>query len=236
MTEDAAINVTQIALPLTFDHQYSFDNFFMHQAEFVITSLKALIAGNGEQLIGLWGGRDCGKTHLLNACAFYARSGFPGFQLYDATQLVNCEPSQFNDIADDAVLAIDNLDAVCGDRHWEAALYRLINRCRDQQVRLIFSLSEKPQDLSCELADFQSRLSWGLLLELPVADEAEIENIVYRRGKLLGFELSGEVRAYLLTHYPRSLSFQLEILRKLDAASLSSKKKITIPLIKQVLN
>ncbi len=228
--------MTQIALPLTFDRQYSFDNFFSHKAEFIVSSLQAFIANDGEQLIGLWGGQDSGKTHLLNACAFYARSGHPGFQLYDATQLLNCEPSQFDDIVEDAILAIDNLDAVCGNRQWEAAFYRLINRCRDQHVHLIFSLSQKPQDLNCELADFQSRLSWGLLLELPVADETEIENIIYQRGKLLGIELSNEVRAYLLTHYPRSLSTQLEILRKLDAASLSSKKKITIPLIKQVLN
>ncbi len=228
--------MTQIALPLTFDRQYSFDNFFDRQAEFVVTSLKALIGGDSEHLIGLWGGRDSGKTHLLNACAFYARSRYPGFQLYDAVQLVGCEPSQFDDVLDGAILAIDNLDAVCGDRHWEAALYRLINRCRDQHVRLIFSLSKKPQDLICELADFQSRLSWGLLLELPVAKETEIEKIVYQRGKLLGIELSSEVRSYLLTHFPRSLSHQLENLRKLDEASLSSKKKITVPLIKQVLN
>ncbi len=236
MTEETVINVAQIALPLTFDRQYSFENFFTHQADFVVTSLKSLITAEGEQLIGLWGGRDSGKTHLLNACAFFARSHFPGFQLYDATQLVYCEASQFDDLASDAVLAIDNLDAVCGNRHWEAALYRLINRCRDQHVRLIFSLSRKPQDLNCELPDFQSRLSWGLLLELPVADEAEIEKIVYQRGRLLGIDLSSDVRAYLLTHYPRRLSLQLEILRKLDKASLSSKKKITIPLIKQVLN
>lgn len=228
--------MTQIALPLSFDRQYSFDNYFIDRVEFVIASLKALIDAEGERLIGLWGGRDSGKTHLLNACAFYARGHLLSFQLYDAVQLIECEPSQFDEIADGAVLAIDNLDAVCGHRHWEAALYRLINRCRDGHLRLIFSLSQKPQALICDLADFQSRLSWGLLLELPVAQEIEVENIVRQRALLLGIELSNEVRAYLLTHYSRRLSHQLEILRKLDDASLSAKKKITIPLIKQVLN
>lgn len=228
--------MTQIALPLSFDRQYSFDNYFIERVEFVKASLKALIDTEGERLIGLWGGKDSGKTHLLNACAFYARERSPGFQLYDAVQLVNREPSQFDDVADNAVLAIDNLDVICGHRHWESAFYRLINRCRDQNVRLIFSLSQKPQDLSCDLPDFQSRLSWGLLLELPVVNEAEVENIVRQRAKLLGIDLSNEVRSYLLTHYSRRLSHQLEILRKLDDASLSTKKKITIPLIKQVLD
>lgn len=227
--------MTQITLPLSFDRQYSFDNYFIDQADFVINSLKSLIHDDGEHQIGLWGGRDSGKTHLLNACAFYARGVLSGFQLYDAVQLRECEPSQFDDIEDNAVLAIDNLDAICGHRDWEAALYRLINRCRDQHARLIFSLSKKPQDLNCELADFQSRLSWGLLLELPVAEDADIEHIVEQRARLLGISLSKEVRAYLLTHYSRRLADQIQILRRLDLASLSTKKKISIPLIKQVL-
>jgi len=228
--------VTQIALPLTFDRQYSFENYFTDQAEFIISSLKALVDAEGERLIGVWGGSDCGKTHLLNACAFYARERLSRFQLYDAFQLLDCESSQFDDIADEAMLAIDNLDAVCGHRHWETALYRLINRCRDQNIRLIFSLSRKPQNLNCELADLQSRLSWGLLLELPVAQENEVQNIVQQRARLLGIQLSNEVLNYLLTRYPRDLSCQIAILRRLDDASLSTKKKITVPLVKQILS
>lgn len=227
--------MTQIALPLNFDRQYSFDNYFIDQADFVINSLKSLIHGDAEHLIGLWGGRDSGKTHLLNACAYYARGILPGFQLYDAAQLRDCEPLQFYDITDSAVLAIDNLDAICGHRDWEVALYGLINRCRDQHARLIFSLSKKPQDLNCKLADFQSRLSWGLLLELAVVEDADIGSIVERRARLLGITLSKEVLAYLLTHYSRRLADQIQILRRLDQASLSTKKKISIPLIKQVL-
>lgn len=184
----------------------------------------------------MWGGRDSGKTHLLNACAYHARECLPGFQLYDANQFYHSDPTQFDAIADNSVLAIDNLDAICGHRDWEAAFYRLINRCRDQRMRLIFSLSDKPFNLNCKLPDFQSRLSWGLLLELPVATDSELDNIVYQRAQLLGFDLSKEVRTYLLTRYSRRLGDQMKILRKLDDASLSAKKKITIPLIKQVLS
>ena len=90
--------------------------------------------------------------------------------------------------------------------------------------------------MTCALADFQSRLSWGLLLELPVAEENDIENIIGQRARLLGHDLPREVITYLIRHYPRGLGIQLDILRKLDAASLSAKKKITIPLVKQVIN
>jgi DnaA family protein len=52
---------------------------------------------------------------------------------------------------------------------------------------------------------------------------------------MLGIELSKEAIAYLLVHYPRQLSKQIEILGVLDRASLSAQKKITVPLIKQAL-
>jgi len=234
--EVVAINATQIALPLSFDRQFSFDNFISGRDDFVTSSLKALFAPDSESVIGVWGGNDSGKTHLLNACALYAREHSVGFQLYDARQLVDCDPSHFDEFDSDALLIVDNLDAVCGNRDWEAYFYGYINQCRDLNRRLIFSLAKKPQDLNCVLADFQSRLSWGLLLELAVPDDGDIERIIKKRAKLLGLNLSKEVLAYLLSHFSRRLSDQVELLRKLDMVSLSAQKKVTIPLIKQVLN
>ncbi|MDH5355971.1 MAG: DnaA/Hda family protein [Gammaproteobacteria bacterium] len=227
--------MSQIALPLSFDRQFSFENYFTDSASFLVASLTALIEGAGESIIGLWGGVDSGKTHLLNASAQFARERALALQLYDGWQLLDCDPAQFDDIGNDVILAIDNLDALCGHRVWEETFYRLINQSRDQSGRLMFSLSSKPQDLVCELADFQSRLSWGLLLELPGYSDIDIQQVVKLRSELLGIELSKEVLAYLLTHFSRRLSDQIQILRILDKASLSAQKKVTIPLIKKVL-
>lgn len=102
-------------------------------------------------------------------------------------------------------------------------------------MSLLFTLSVNPHFLSCKLPDFQSRLSWGLLLQLPAVVDAEIGNILKFRGALLGIELSKEVVAYLLTHYSRKLSVQIKILRQLDEMSLSAKKRVTIPFIKKAL-
>lgn len=227
--------MAQIALPLSFDRQFSFENYFADSANFVVTSLKALIEGSGESIIGLWGGADSGKTHLLNASALFARENLLVFQLYDGWQLRDCDPSQFDDIDNNVILAIDNLDALCGHRVWEETFYRLINQSRDQGMSLVFSLSSKPLDLVCELADFQSRLSWGLLLELPKYSDIDTQRIVKLRAELLGLKLSKAVLAYLLTHFSRRLGDQIQILRILDKVSLTAQKKVTIPLIKKVL-
>lgn len=229
------IKAVQIALPLAFDRQYSFDNFFSEQGDFVTESLCSLIAGDGESMIGLWGGVDSGKTHLINASAHFARQQSIGFQLYDGAELVQGDPVIFEDLVSCQLLAVDNLDALCGHRGWEQRFYQIINLCNRGELKLIFTTSDNPLQLNCELADFKSRLAWALLFQLPKIQEAGLGDIIQFRASLLGIDLSNEVIAYLLTHYSRDLSEQIRILRILDAASLTAQKKISVPMIKETL-
>ena len=156
-------------------------------------------------------------------------------QLYDGLQLRHCDADEFDGFDFCDVLAIDNLDAVAGDRAWETFFYRAINRCRDGDSRFLFSMSMRPHELDVCLDDFRSRLQWGLLLQLPLHDDAEVRRILHRRAGLLGFELSDEVINYLLRHHPRDLAEQISILQRLDGASLSQQRRVTIPLVKQAL-
>jgi len=201
----------------------------------IIANLKALISAKGESMIGLWGASDSGKTHLINACAHFARQQGKRFQLYDGMELAQCDADDFEDLANCQVLAVDNLDALCGIQKWEERFYQIINSCSNEGLYMIFTLTQNPSQLDCRLADFQSRLSWGLLLQLQMVEEKEIGDIIRRRAGMLGIELSREAIAYLLVHYSRRLSKQIEILGVLDRASLSAQKKITVPLIKQTL-
>jgi DnaA family protein len=238
LDEACPINAVQIALPLTFDKQFSFDNFLSEQSDLFTNNLKSLINSDGESLIGIWGGAGCGKTHLINASAHYARQQSQQFQFYDGSQLVECNPEQFDQFdgfASSETLLIDNLDAICGHLQWEQKFYQLINACKHGEMRLLFTLSMNPQFLDCALPDFQSRLSWGLLLQLPAVVDTEIGEVLKFRAGLLGIELSKEVVAYLLTHYSRELSVQMEILRRLDEMSLSAQKRVTVPFIKLAL-
>lgn len=222
-------------MPLSLDRQYSFENYFASSADLIIDSLKSLVIGRGESQLGLWGSCSSGKTHLLNACAGYAREAGAGLQIYDAMQLLECEASEFVGFEQCDVLAIDNLDAIAGIAAWEERFYQVMNRCRQGEFRFIFSLSVKPQHLACKLDDFRSRLLWGLLLQLPENSEDEIRGIMRRRAELLGMELSSDVISYLLNHHSRNLGSQMQILRLLDNASLLSQRRVTIPLVKQAL-
>ena len=197
--------------------------------------MKALIQGGGEIQIGLWGATASGKTHLLNASADFARKQGVVLHIYDAMQLRQCDANEFEGFSQCDVLAIDNLDAIVGNPQWEACFYQVINRCRDGDYRFVFAMTHKPDDLQTTLDDFRSRLQWGLMLQLPSSDDAEIRQILRRRAQLIGIELAEDVISYLMTHHARNLATQMAILRRLDGASLSQQRKVTIPLIKQAL-
>jgi DnaA family protein len=227
--------IKQIALPLSLDRQFSFDNFVSERAELILSSLRALILGDGEIQIGLWGAASTGKTHLLNASADFARANGVLMQIYDATQLLHCDAGEFEGFSHCDVLAIDNLDALAGQAEWEARFYQVINRCRDGEYRFLYSMTDRPENLPARLDDFRSRLQWGLLLQLPAIDDADIRQILRIRAGLLGIELSDEVISYLMTRHARDLAEQVAILQHLDGVSLSQQRKITIPLVKQAL-
>ena len=194
-----------------------------------------MIQGRGELQIGLWGATASGKTHLLNASADFARKQGVVLHIYDAMQLRQCDASEFEGFSQCDVLAIDNLDAIAGNPQWEACFYQVINRCREGDYRFVFAMTHKPDDLQITLDDFRSRLQWGLLLQLPSSDDIEIRQILRRRAQLIGIELAEDVISYLMTHHARNLATQMAILHRLDGASLSQQRRVTIPLIKQAL-
>ncbi len=227
--------IKQIALPLSVDRQYSFENFISDRTDLIVASLKALVRGDGETQIGLWGTAASGKTHLLNASADYARTKGVVLQIYDAGQLLHCDAMELEGFSHCDVLAIDNLDAIAGNAKWEAFFYQVINQCRDGDFRFVFAMAPKPEDLETTLDDFRSRLQWGLMLQLPSIGDIEIRQILRQRAQMIGIELAEDVISYLMTHHTRSLAAQMAILRRLDGASLSQQRKVTIPLVKQAL-
>jgi len=228
--------VAQIPLPLSFDKRFSFQNYIADNSAYVQHNLKALFDETGEPLVGLWGGTDSGKTHLLNACAHYARHCNVQFHLFDALQLHQAEADNFSDFAYGSVLGIDNLDLLAGNREWEEQFYQLINRVKAGEIRLVFSLSRNPRDIGFKLPDLKSRLMWGLLIALQSPDDEQLTELLKTRAQLLGLVMNYDVLNYLLSHYSRKLSDQMQLLYRLDHASMSKKRKITIPLIRETLN
>nr|MCH9769271.1 DnaA regulatory inactivator Hda [Gammaproteobacteria bacterium] len=109
------------------------------------------------------------------------------------------------------------------------------NRARDNGTRLIIAANQAPLQLNCQLADLRSRLGAGLIFKVQALDDYEKLAALCLRAERRGMYLSPEVGRYVLHHYTRSMPDLTAVLDKLDEASLTAKRRLTIPFVKAVL-
>ena len=189
-----------------------------------------------QQQIFLWVGAETGKSHLLQAvCYELAEQGMHAsylplkvLSLYGLSVLTGLQNTN--------LIAIDDIDSILGDRAWEEGLFNLINQARISGQRLLFSGSQNPRDLKCNLPDLATRLVWGSCYQLPELSGEEKPMMLKLRAKQRGFDLNDHVIDYIYKRYPRDLNSLLDMLDKLDKESLRQKAKVTIPFVKQVLS
>lgn len=225
----------QLPLSLKLRDDAIFDNFFVGDNALLITSLKQFIVDRSEQFIYCYGEDGVGRTHLLQSCCHVANESHRSLFYLSLSDYHAFSPTLFDALEDQDCVCIDDVDAIVGNREWEEALFHFYNRARDHQTQLLVSAKIPPQQLQCALKDLQSRLSWGLVLEVKKLSDHEKMQALQLRAELRGLQLSEEVAQYLVHHFSRNMRDLVLVLEKLDQASLAAKRKLTIPFIKQIL-
>ena len=114
-------------------------------------------------------------------------------------------------------------------------MFHCFNRIREADGRLLVSSRERLSALELGLPDLASRLAWGLRLQLlPLADEDKL-NVINLHSDALGLSLPDDVQQYLLKHHERSMAALIHTVENLQQAALIHKRRITIPLAREVL-
>ena len=223
---------------LTFEFEpeaaLSFDSFWAGDNALVLDRIVALADGRGsDKQLYVHGAAQTGKTHLLfAACQKASRNGYRIAYL-PAADIANS--NALEGLADFDLICIDDLHQLPQHREAEIAVFGLINAQREQQGCLLLSSRQVQTDLGVALPDLRTRLSWGASFGLsPVGDES-LQQALRFRVRHTGSVIGDEVLDYLCTHFSRDLSSMLERLRKLDRAAVQAKRKITIPLVREVL-
>lgn len=196
-------------------------------------ALQSLSRGQ-EAFVYLWGPAGSGKTHLLQAlCQQQGEAGHTVAYLPLAEP--GMAPAMLEGLEAMDLVVIDELDAVAGQAPWETALFHLYNRLGEAGVRLVVAAPVAPAGLGIRLPDLASRLGWGLTLQLSANDDAAKLAILQLRARNRGLELSEEVGNYLLKRCERDMDSLIQLLERLDAASLQEQRKLTIPFVKTLL-
>jgi len=91
-----------------------------------------------------------------------------------------------------------------------------------------------PADLKLR-EDLRTRLAWGHIFGLQVLSEPERRAVLRQAADARGVFLGDEVMDFMLTRFSRDLGSLMQLLEQLDGYALQTKRAITIPLIKSML-
>ena len=225
----------QMALGMWLRESATFDNYVAAENALAIDAIRQACNGESERFIYLWGTEGVGKSHLMQA-ACHALSARGERSVYLPLDEPGLAPEMLEGLEQIALVAVDNLDAIAGQPEWEAALFHLYNRMRDQEQGVLLFASTQPlASLAIGLSDLQSRLAWGLVFQLRALGDDEKLAALQQRADQRGFELSDDVGRYLLHHYPRDMTALFELLAMLDRRSLAEQRRLTIPFVKETV-
>jgi DnaA-homolog protein len=221
----------QLTLGLSLRDDATFSNFYSGNNQALVAHLQNFSHGGGEPFIYLWGAPGTGRTHLLQASCHGAANAI----YLDLTEPA-LQPEILLNIENLPLICIDNIESAAGQPPWEMALFNLYNSAREKQTRLLIAACAPPGQLPWRLADLESRFSGGLVLNLcPLADEEKLLAMQIW-AKRRGLALTAEIGNFLLHHYSRQTGDLFIALEKLDQESMTAKRRLTIPFIKQILN
>lgn len=197
--------------------------------------LEQTASGKQKQSLYLWGESGCGKSHLLQACCKRAAENNISVA-YLPMQVFRDKPASILEGLDQQQLVcVDDLHVIAGDRSWEEALFHLYNALNDREAVMLMTATVSPTGIKIGLADLKSRLGWGLVYQLQSLSEEEKYLLLKRKADLRGFELPDEVIEYLKVHCRRDLHSLLSILDRIDQASITEQRKITVPFVKTLI-
>jgi DnaA family protein len=202
--------------------------------ENALAAVRQLLDETGGSLF-LSGPEGSGKSHLLNALCHAAReNGLAAFYIalkrLPEEAAASLEGLQVLDL-----VCVDDLDAVAGNPVWENALFACFNEVRAAHGRLLVSSSQPLASLELCLPDLASRLAWGVRQNLRLPDDNGKLQILQQRARALRIELPEDVQNYLLKHSKRDMSSLLLALERLKDAAFVGKRKITVPLAREIL-
>ena len=217
----------QLALTLAPPPAPTLDNFFPGRNAELIAALRGLADGvSAERFFYLWGEAGSGRTHLLRAMAQAL-----GDRGVAATYVATNEAMPAPDPALRA-LAVDDVDRLGPGA--QSAFFNLYNSIRERRGIVLAAGNAAPAKLAMR-PDLVTRLGWGLVYQVhSLADDEKIAAL-QRHAQSRAFTLPDGVAEFLLRHLKRDLPSLMAVLDALDRHSLETKRPITLPLLRELL-
>ena len=215
----------QIPLAIGPEAARTFENFLPGPNAAAVAHLQLLRPGAPP--VYLWGPPGSGKSHLLHAAIERAQQQGESTAWFEAALPTPWQAPEHCDW-----IVLDDCQAL--DEAQQQAAFALFVDAGAQGAVVLAAGSVPPVDLGVR-EDLRTRLGWGHVFALEPLAEPEVRSALRREADRRGTFLSDEVMDYLLTRFARDLKHLMAQLDRLDEFSLSTKRAITVPLLKQML-
>ncbi|TQV84532.1 DnaA regulatory inactivator Hda [Aliikangiella coralliicola] len=224
----------QLPLNVQLNDNANFDNFLSGDNLQLVEKLTKLTATSAE-FIFVWGSAESGKTHLAQAlCNHFNQQAWSAAYLPLANRDLSAEILDGMSVME--LVCIDDLASVEKDKAWEEGLFDLYNNLKLEQKNLVVFSASPPAKSSIKLADLKSRLSAMEIYKIePLNDEQKI-TLLQKRAANRGMDVPADVAKFILSRQSRSVSDLIDILDQIDHSSMVLQRKVTIPLIKEILD
>jgi DnaA family protein len=222
-----------LTIPLKLEGLNRFDNFFTGGNRELVERLRTLMEPAGPLGYWLWGEAGRGRSHLLQAACQEAENA--GYRTAYLPLAALPKSPVILEGLDADLIALDDVDLWLGDRAFEAEVMALYQERLASSSRLIVAALENPQRAEFALADLASRMRALTGFEVLAPDDDGLRKILTSSAERQGLTLTPSVLDYWLHRSPRALPVLLEQLEQLDARALTEQRRVTIPLIKEVL-
>lgn len=171
----------------------------------------------------LYGPPGCGKSHL--AAVWQARTG-----------AVSIDPAALPDVAavgesDNLHSLLENASEVADDR----AFFHLYNQTGERGGSLLLTAERPVAQWNIGLPDLASRLRSAPAVAIGLPDDSLIEAVLVKMFRDRQLEVDPDIIVYLLARMERSFAVARSLVMRLDAAALTQRRTITVPLAREVL-
>lgn len=226
----------QMTLGVNLRDDATFANYLGEHNRSVAGRLRQAMAQPPLGLIYLCGDAGTGKSHLLQAACLEQEQLGRASLCLSLEELVVHTPAALQGLDIDALICLDGVEHLRGRQTWQEAVFHLFNRIQDAGKQLFIGSRLPPAELALELADLQSRLASGLVLQLARPRDEDLLEILGARAARRGLSMPEEVAQYILRRAPRDTGALLTLLDRLDSLSLQHQRRLTVPFVKQAFN
>ena len=181
-----------------------------------------------DPFIYVWGEEGAGKSHLLRAWVSQALDAGKKAVYIDAAATALTEAA-----FEAEYLAIDQIEKLGNEE--QALLFAVFNRFRNSGKGFLLLSSEHPPQQLVIREDLRTRMAYCLVYEVkPLTDQEKIDALV-SMAAARQVTIDPEIFEYLLNHWRRDMDSLMQMLDTLDNYAVTMGKRITLPLLRQLL-